>query len=177
MIALHNAQANPAFATETKRTRIFANGNSVGDTALALSFSVQRCKPFFGGSCSGNILSPLNLVSFCGGAGQLRTNGCIEWESDQYSYRPKARCYPFDLPGHRWRGKTCQVSSDVISYVISYMTSRMISYYIVYDIIYDIMHVLIDLGSTMISYMISYIYYGITILLISYMISYIYFMT
>ncbi len=42
--------------------------------------------------------------------------GCIEWENEHYSGRPKARCYPFDLPGHRWRGRTCQVSSDVISY-------------------------------------------------------------
>jgi len=64
-----------------------------------------------------------NLVPSNGGAGQLRTFGCIEWESEHYSGRPKARCYPFDLPGHRWRGRTCQVSSGVISY---------------YDIIHDI---------------------------------------
>ncbi len=37
MIALHNAQTNPAIATEAKRTRIFANRNSVGDSVgLAL---------------------------------------------------------------------------------------------------------------------------------------------
>ena len=64
-----------------------------------------------------------NLVPSNGGAGQLRTFGCIEWESEHYSGRPKARCYPFDLPGCRWRGRTCQVSSGVISY---------------YDIIHDI---------------------------------------
>ena len=46
-----------------------------------------------------------NLVPSNGGAGQLRTFGCIEWESEHYSGRPKARCYPFDLPGHRFRGK------------------------------------------------------------------------
>ncbi len=32
------------------------------ETALALRFSVQRCKLFFGGSCSGNILSPLSSI-------------------------------------------------------------------------------------------------------------------
>ncbi len=32
VIAPHNAHTNPAIATETKRTRIFANGNSVGDS-------------------------------------------------------------------------------------------------------------------------------------------------
>ena len=39
----------------------------------------------------------------------LGTFGCIQWESDLYIGRPKARCYPFDLPGHRYRGKTRQV--------------------------------------------------------------------
>ncbi len=32
VIALHNAQTNQAIATEQKRTRIFANRNSVGDS-------------------------------------------------------------------------------------------------------------------------------------------------
>ena len=64
-----------------------------------------------------------NLVPSSGGAGQLRTFGCIEWESELFSGRPKARCYPFDLPGHRWRGKTCQVTELLCD--------------IIYDIIYD----------------------------------------
>ena len=67
-----------------------------------------------------------NLVPSSGGAGQLRTFGCIEWESELFSGRPKARCYPFDLPGHRFRGKTRQVCCNLIWYMISYMTSHMI---------------------------------------------------
>ena len=39
----------------------------------------------------------------------LRTFGCIQWESELFNGRPKARCYPFDLPGHRFRGKNPQV--------------------------------------------------------------------
>ena len=50
-----------------------------------------------------------NIVQRRDGA-HLGTFGCIQWESDLYVGRPKARCYPFDLPGHRYRGKTRQVS-------------------------------------------------------------------
>ena len=39
----------------------------------------------------------------------LRTFSTIQWESDDYRGRPKARCYPFDLNGHRFRGKNPQV--------------------------------------------------------------------
>ena len=41
--------------------------------------------------------------------GQLRTFGCIEWECELFDGRPKARCYPFDLPKCRFQGKTVQV--------------------------------------------------------------------
>ncbi len=41
--------------------------------------------------------------------GQLQTFSCIEWECELYSGRPKARCYPFNLAGHRFRGKKRQV--------------------------------------------------------------------
>jgi hypothetical protein len=30
------------------------------------------------------------------------------WESDDYRGRPKARCYPFDLDGHSFRGQNPQ---------------------------------------------------------------------
>ena len=39
----------------------------------------------------------------------LRTFSTLQWESDDYLGRPKARCYPFDLKGHRFRGKNPQV--------------------------------------------------------------------
>ena len=32
-----------------------------------------------------------------------------QWECECYSGRPKARCYPFNLAGHRFRGKNRQV--------------------------------------------------------------------
>jgi len=41
--------------------------------------------------------------------GHLRTFTTLQWESDDYRGRPKARCYPFDLDGHRFRGQNPQV--------------------------------------------------------------------
>jgi hypothetical protein len=56
-----------------------------------------------------NAILENNLVPSHNGKGQLRTFGCIQWECELYSGRPKARCYPFNLKGHRFRGKNCQV--------------------------------------------------------------------
>ncbi len=50
-----------------------------------------------------------NLVPSHGGKGQLLTLCCIQREWELYSGRPKARCYPFYLRSHRFRGKNCQV--------------------------------------------------------------------
>lgn len=54
-----------------------------------------------------NTILENNLVP--GSKGHLRTFGCIEWESELFNGRPKARCYPFDLPKHRFRGQNPQV--------------------------------------------------------------------
>ena len=56
-----------------------------------------------------NAILENNLVPSHGGKGQLRTFGCIQWECELYSGRPKARCYPFNLKGHRFRGRNRQV--------------------------------------------------------------------
>jgi hypothetical protein len=56
-----------------------------------------------------NAILENNLVPSHNGKGQLRTFGCIQWECELYSGRPKARCYPFNMKGHRFRGKNCQV--------------------------------------------------------------------
>ena len=56
-----------------------------------------------------NAILENNLVPSHGGKGQLRTFGCIQWECELYSGRPKARCYPFNLKNHRFRGKNRQV--------------------------------------------------------------------
>jgi hypothetical protein len=56
-----------------------------------------------------NAILENNLVPSQGGKGQLRTFCCIQWECEHYSGRPKARCYPFNLAGHRFRGKNRQV--------------------------------------------------------------------
>jgi hypothetical protein len=55
-----------------------------------------------------------NLVASAEGgtSGQLRTWGCIQWENDLFNGQPKARCYPFDLPGNHFRGKNAQVYSS-----------------------------------------------------------------
>jgi len=50
-----------------------------------------------------------NLVPCGQNGGHLRTFGTIQWECDLYKGRPKARCYPFNLDGHRFRGKNPQV--------------------------------------------------------------------
>ena len=44
--ALHDAQTNPAMAKETKRTCIFANGNSVGDS-VGLPLQSPKIQPVF----------------------------------------------------------------------------------------------------------------------------------
>lgn len=59
-----------------------------------------------------------NLVA--GTQGHLRTFGCIQWESELFNGRPKARCYPFDLPKHRFRGANRKVYI-MNSYTNSYM--------------------------------------------------------
>ena len=61
-----------------------------------------------------------------GSHGHLRTFGGIKWECDLFNGRPKARCYPFNIDGHRFRDKNPQVTyniSDTISYTISCTTS------------------------------------------------------
>jgi len=59
-----------------------------------------------------------NLVSSGPSGGHLRTFGAIQWECELYRGRPKARCYPFNLDGHRFRGK----NPKVIHYIICYFT-------------------------------------------------------
>jgi hypothetical protein len=41
--------------------------------------------------------------------GHLRTWTTLQWECENYKGRPKARCYPFDLPGHCFQGQNPQV--------------------------------------------------------------------
>ena len=54
--------------------------------------------------------------------GHLRTFGGIKWECDLFNGRPKARCYPFNIDGHRFRDKNPQVATN-ISYTMSYTMS------------------------------------------------------
>ena len=67
-----------------------------------------------------------NLVG--GPHGHLHTFGCIQWECEVFNGRPKARCYPFDLDGHRFRNKNPKVQLLLIA------TSGIISYLILYPI-------------------------------------------
>jgi len=39
----------------------------------------------------------------------MKTFGCIQWENDKLIGKPKARCYPFNMPGHKFRGKNPKV--------------------------------------------------------------------
>jgi hypothetical protein len=56
-----------------------------------------------------NAILESNLVPNHNNKGRLRTFCCIRWECELYSGRPKARCYPFNLSGHRFREKYSQV--------------------------------------------------------------------
>jgi hypothetical protein len=54
----------------------------------------------------------------------LRTFTTLQWESDDYIGRPKARFYPFDLAGHRFPGKNpqvCKIIYDTPSYIPCYI--------------------------------------------------------
>ena len=54
-----------------------------------------------------------NLVG--GPRGHLHTFGCIQWECEVFNGRPKARCYPFDMDGHRFRNKNPKVQLLLIT--------------------------------------------------------------
>ena len=41
--------------------------------------------------------------------GLLRMFGMLEWECELFEGRPRARCFPFNLPGCKFYGKTRQV--------------------------------------------------------------------
>jgi hypothetical protein len=56
-----------------------------------------------------NAILDNNLVPSHVGKGQLQTFSCIQWECELCSGRPKARCYPFNLKGHQFRGRNRQV--------------------------------------------------------------------
>ena len=63
--------------------------------------------------------------------GHLRTFTTLQWECDDYLGRPKARCYPFDLDGHRFRGGNPQVSIHISNiYITWYTTAEYILCYI-----------------------------------------------
>jgi len=53
--------------------------------------------------------------------GQLRTFGHIQWECELVQGKPRARCFPFDLPGCRFYGKTRQVLIVVFILCITYI--------------------------------------------------------
>jgi len=40
---------------------------------------------------------------------KMKTFGYIQWENDKLIGKPKARYYPFDMPGHKFRGKNPKV--------------------------------------------------------------------
>jgi hypothetical protein len=55
-----------------------------------------------------NTILMCHLVSAKNG-GTLFTFGRVEWESDSYRGIMRSRCYPFDLPGHRFHGMNLKV--------------------------------------------------------------------
>jgi hypothetical protein len=55
-----------------------------------------------------NTILKNHLVSVKNG-GNLFTFGCVEWESESYRGILRSRCYPFDMPGHRFHGMNIKV--------------------------------------------------------------------
>lgn len=82
-----------------------------------------------------------NLVPCGVKGGHLRTFGMIEWECDLYRGRTRARCYPFNIDGHRFRGKTVQVCHHTCH--ILYYIWRLIVYHEAYCIVYYIWHFIV----------------------------------
>ena len=65
-----------------------------------------------------------------GDGGHLRTFTTLQWECEHYNGRPKARCYPFDLDGHRFRGRNPQVRINICNML----------YTMVYSMLYNTLH-------------------------------------
>jgi hypothetical protein len=82
-------------------------GEANGSVSFELCIPPKRGLEWTAGEL--NAILESNLVPNHNGKGQLRTFCCIQWECELYSGRPKARCYPFNLSGHRFRGKNRQV--------------------------------------------------------------------
>jgi hypothetical protein len=65
------------------------------------------------------------------------TFGCIQWECDLFNGRPKARCYPFNIQGHRFRNKNPKVHpSDLIDHNTKYSTLYRTLYHSLYRTVY-----------------------------------------
>ncbi len=80
-----------------------------------------------------------NLVG--GPHGHLHTFECIQWENDLFNGRPKARCYPFDIRGHRFRHTRIHryilyIVPDIDTIIVLHLHDIVPD--IVYDIVYDI---------------------------------------
>ena len=54
-----------------------------------------------------NLILINNVVR--GSHGHLRTFGGIKWDCNLFNGRLKARCYPFDIDGHRFLDKNPKV--------------------------------------------------------------------
>ncbi len=80
-----------------------------------------------------------NLVGGPHGHPSLHTFGCIQWECNLFNGRPKARRYPFDIQGHRFRNKNPKVHPfDLIDRNTKYRTLYRTLYRSLYRMVYHI---------------------------------------
>ena len=75
----------------------FIGENYASELGIPLKTDLSKWNP-----AELNTILKQNLVPCRHGTGHLRTFGCIQWECELFNGRPKARCYPFDLDGHRF---------------------------------------------------------------------------
>ena len=105
-----------------------------GLATITEQLSAFRCGTTLQRGRSASSTPSYNLVP--GPKGHIRTFGAIQWESELFNGRPKAWCYPFDLPKHRFRGKTLLVKSILyrILHCILYCIHICIQYSMLYSI-------------------------------------------
>ena len=60
--------------------------------------------------------------------GALSTFGCVDWESDLCRGVMRARCYPFDMPKHRFHGFNPQVLVHTLQRHVHNVTYMYVSF-------------------------------------------------
>ncbi len=94
--------AHPKLCWLPSKLALWLGGNMCEELAIPEKQGAKYSVPQL------NSILASNLVPNRDG-GHLRTSTTLQWESDDYRGRPKARCYPFDPDGHYFSRQNPQV--------------------------------------------------------------------